>query len=249
MRIAVLADIHGNSWALSAVLEHASRQGVDSTVNLGDIFYGPLDPAGTARLLAAHEMPTVVGNQDRMLLEALANTALAPNPTLDATLAALPPAQQDWLAGLPWVLALSGEVLLCHGTPTSDDTYLLEDVVTGRPQPRSAAYVEAELAGWDYPLVLCGHSHYPRALDTGRRIVVNPGSVGLPAYADDVPPHAVCCGSPHARYAVVDDASGGWRVEFFQVEYDWDAAAACASALGRKDWAICLATGLVGPGL
>ncbi|WP_427982779.1 metallophosphoesterase family protein [Agarivorans sp.] len=42
MRIAVLSDIHSNVFALSAVLSDVSKRGVDVTVNLGDILYGPI---------------------------------------------------------------------------------------------------------------------------------------------------------------------------------------------------------------
>ena len=243
MRLAVLADIHGNSFALSAVLEHAGRQGVDRFVNLGDIHYGPLDPAGTALLLAGRPMPTVSGNQDRLLLDPPGRQG----PTLGFVLAALPAWELERLAALPWVMTLEGGVLLCHGTPCDDARYLLDDVDSGLPEPRRPEAVEAELAGWDYPLVLCAHSHVPRALHTGRRLVVNPGSVGLPAYTDDQPPHAMSCGSPHARYAVVERAGAGWRAELFAVDYDWDAAAALAAANGRDDWADCLATGRAEP--
>ena len=67
--IAVLADIHGNRWALEAVLEDIRRRGIREMVNLGDCLYGPLDPAGTARLLLELDMPAVRGNEDRILLD------------------------------------------------------------------------------------------------------------------------------------------------------------------------------------
>ncbi len=41
-------------------------------------------------------------------------------------------------------------------------------------------------------------------------LVVNPGSIGMPAYTDDTPvPHAIETGAPHARYAVVTCGPGG----------------------------------------
>jgi predicted phosphodiesterase len=243
MRLAVLADIHGNSFALAAVLEHAARQGADLFVNLGDIHYGPLDPAGTADLLAGQPMVTIAGNQDRLLL----TPPPEPGPTLAYVLAALSAWELTRLAALPWAMTLEAGVLLCHGTPCDDTRYLLDDVTSGRPVLRPAGDVEADLMGWNYPLVLCAHSHIPRVLDTGRRLVVNPGSVGLPAYADDQPPHAMSCGSPHARYAVLERTGAGWRAELFEVVYDWQAAAALAEANGRADWARCLATGVAEP--
>ena len=46
MRIAAIADVHGNSAALEAVLRDVDRVGADAIVNLGDHFSGPLDAAG-----------------------------------------------------------------------------------------------------------------------------------------------------------------------------------------------------------
>ena len=36
--------------------------------------------------------------------------------------------------------------------------------------------------------VLCAHSHIPGAATTGDKMIINPGSVGLPAYEDPSPP-------------------------------------------------------------
>jgi hypothetical protein len=45
-RIAVIADAHGNSHALRAVLEDVLATGVGETIVLGDMING-LDPSGT----------------------------------------------------------------------------------------------------------------------------------------------------------------------------------------------------------
>jgi hypothetical protein len=74
--------------------------------------------------------------------------------------------------------------------------------------------------------------------------VLNPGSVGLPAYRETTEPTWACgAGSPHARYALLHRENGRWRIEPRVVTYPWDAAAAAARAAGRKDWAVPLATG------
>ena len=52
-RFAVIADIHGNADALSAVLADIDRRGIGTVVNLGDHFSGPLAAAETARSAAA----------------------------------------------------------------------------------------------------------------------------------------------------------------------------------------------------
>jgi len=246
--VAVLADIHGNADALRAVLADAARRGATRFVNLGDSFYGPLEPAATWQLLRDTPMDTVLGNQDRILLDPA--SPMAGLPAFRAARQGLGRQGLSWLAGLPATRIVDETLFLCHGTPKSDTAYLLEDVTSGRPEPRPCAAVEADLA--DVPpgcaVVLAGHSHFPGVAACGRFTVVNPGSVGLPAYDDDSPPHAMAAGSPHARYALLtpaDAANAGapWSVELLAVAYDWERAAGLAQANGRPDWAHWLATG------
>jgi predicted phosphodiesterase len=242
--LAVLADIHGNADALAAVLRDAEQHGATRFVNLGDTLYGPLDPAGTWRMLRAMPMDTVLGNQDRILLDL--NGPMAGAPAFRAAREALGGEGLAWLAALPATRVTDGSIFLCHGTPASDTAYLLEDVSTGRPVQRDRAAIGADLAAVPHgcTLILTGHSHHQGMAVCGRITVVNPGSVGLPAYGDDAPPHAMASGSPHARYALVSPSPAGWDVQFMAVAYDWERAARLAEANGRSDWARWLATGL-----
>jgi hypothetical protein len=78
------------------------------------------------------------------------------------------------------------------------------------------------------------------------RLVINPGSIGLPAYTDTEPvKHSMEMGAPHARYAVLDrkKAADPWKVTFRVVAYDWEGAAARAASKDREDWAHALRTG------
>jgi hypothetical protein len=135
---------------------------------------------------------------------------------------------------------------MVHGTPGSDLEYWLETVIAPQGlRPATVDEVTARAAGVQAPLVLCGHTHVPRAmqLDDGR-LIVNPGSVGLQAYDDDMPyPHLVENGTPHARYALLEKREYGWQVELLAVPYDWRPAAALAARNGRADWEIALRTG------
>jgi hypothetical protein len=71
----------------------------------------------------------------------------------------------------------------------------------------------------------------------GLKHIVNPGSVGLQAYTDDAPePHAMECGSPHARYAVLSRAGDQWSIEAVSLPYAWNKAAGAARRNGRNDW-------------
>ena len=68
MRIAAVSDIHGNLFALDAVLADIARRGVYLIVNLGDIVSGPLLPLDTAQRLMALGLPTIRGNHERQVL-------------------------------------------------------------------------------------------------------------------------------------------------------------------------------------
>jgi predicted phosphodiesterase len=241
--VAVLSDIHGNRWALEAVLADIRRRGVRDMVNLGDSLYGPLDPAGTAEILMELAMPTVRGNEDRILLDD--PTRHPDSPSLPFVLSSLASGHFRWLRGLPPVIDALAGMFLCHGTPGSDNEYLLWDVQPGRRARRQAPAIAARLPGVDRPIVLCGHDHLPARIDLpGGRTVIDPGSVGLPAYRDALPfPHAMEAGSPHARYAMIQRASSGFEVEPITVAYDWHSAALAAEQNGRPDWAVALRTG------
>jgi predicted phosphodiesterase len=213
--IAVISDIHGNRWALAAVLADIARRRIATVINLGDSLCGRLDPAGTADLLIAAAIPSIAGNQDRVLYEAQ-----------------------------PKTLA-HGDLLFCHGTPSSDETYLLEQVTPHGVQLADHATILGRLGDTTARVVLCGHSHQPRVVALpGGRLAVNPGSVGLPAYTEDTPYfHVMEAGSPHARYAVLEEREGAWSVEIVATPYAWHEAASTARRNGRADWAEWIETG------
>lgn len=246
-RIAVLADIHANIWALDAVLSDVRRQGADVLLNLGDSLYGPLEPRATfERLRNEGVLLTVRGNQDRQIYDASEQDRRG-NPTLNFVIEDLGAEAILWLRSIPETAVFENEVFLCHGTPSSDETYLLEDVASGRPLLRPESEIERLLGDVRHPVVLCGHTHIPRLIRlVSGQIILNPGSVGLAAYSDDQPiPHAMENYSPHASYAVLTKATGGWDMAFHKVAYDFEKASQVAVARGRKDWAKSIATGRV----
>ncbi len=231
MRIAVIADIHGNSAALDAVMAEIRAAAPDLTVNLGDCLSGPLDGRGTADRLRALGLPTVAGNHDRWLvdrpLEAMGRWERHVFPQLGAD-------DLAWLRAMPPRIEAEG-VLFCHGTPRSDEVFWLDRPRDGRMQLADAGAIEAEATGESAPLILCGHTHVPRvARLADGRLVVNPGSVGSPAYLDPRPP-APCrmeMGAPDARYALVTRTGGRWRAELRHVPYDPAPMVALAHAAG-----------------
>ena len=245
MRIAALSDVHGNLLALDAVLADIASQRVDITVNLGDLLSGGLQPAETADRLMGSALPTVRGNHERQLLTMPSEQMSRSDRLAHATLR---PEHTRWLRSLPATLAVADGVLAFHGSPTDDLEYLLETVEKTGARPATQREVLARLndhTAW--ALLLCGHTHLQRAvrLPSGT-LVVNAGSVGWPAYQDDVPyPHVMAAGTPHARYAIVDDSAGRWGVTFRAVQYPWEHAARIAETNDRPDVARALRTGQV----
>jgi putative phosphoesterase len=245
MRIAIVSDIHGNIWALEAVLADIRKQGADVIVNAGDLLSGPLEPSATADLLMSLDLPTVRGNHERQLLACEHQRGGAADQFAFENTSK---SQRDWLADIPSQLVLSDEVFVCHGTPSNDLFYFLERVSSAGARLASRVEVEQHADGIQQGLILCGHSHKPRTFTiSGGRLVVNPGSVGLQAYDAHLPfYHTSENGSPHARYAICEMTEDGWNVSHRCVDYAYDKAVMAAKRNGRQDWAIALETGLVG---
>ncbi|MDP2826710.1 MAG: metallophosphoesterase family protein [Sulfuritalea sp.] len=244
MRIAVLSDIHGNLAALQAVVEDFGRRQVDAVVNLGDSLSGPLLPAETAQFLMAQDWVHLAGNHERQILTL---TQPGCDPSDAYARSQLGAAELDWIASLRPSHAWSEEIFLCHGTPANDAEYFLESVEPGRLRSATAAEISSRLGAISASVVVCGHTHVPRMVRTASgQMLVNPGSVGQPAYDDDQPVyHAVESGAPDARYAVIESQGARWSAQLIAVPYDHPAMAALARRHGRPDWEHILRFGYV----
>jgi putative phosphoesterase len=235
MRLGIISDVHGNLVALEHVLADLKTRAPDLVVNLGDCVSAPLWPRETYELLETLRLPTVRGNHDRWLTE-LPDAWMTPSARFAS--AALTSEQRQALGALPASIAVAEGILAVHGTPTIDTEYLLEENVVGRLALVTAQKLDERLANVVAGLVLCGHSHHQHAtMAFGGRMVVNPGSVGCPRYADNADPSVAEAGSPHARYAIATRRGKRWSVELIALEYDWSVVAQHARRNGRKDWA------------
>ena len=186
MRVAVLADIHGNLPALEAVLAEPDVAAADRVVLLGDIALGPM-PAESLDLLASlgERAVWVHGNCEREVVTAYDGKSV-PGPSAEgarATAALLDEQHRDLLDGLPLTVTLDvagvGPALFCHATPRRDDEFVLVD--------SPLAVWRRALDGVSQPLVVMGHTHMPfdrlrrrapgRQPRQRRNVVRRPGSV------------------------------------------------------------------------
>ncbi|MBM0259091.1 metallophosphoesterase [Micromonospora sp. 4G55] len=210
-RVAVLSDIHGALPALEAVLAEPDVTAADLIVLTGDIAAGP-QPVEVLDLLASlgDRACWVGGNADRELVEARAGR---PSPIEVSNWAAgqLRDDHVARLAALPLTVTLPvsglGQVLFCHATPRNDEEVVLVD-----SRMQRWAEVFAGLPA-EVGTVVCGHTHMPFTRLVDRRLVVNPGSVGMPY------------GGAGAWWALL-----GQGVQLRRTGYDVDAACARVTA-------------------
>lgn len=245
MRFAAIADVHGNHLALEAVAADIREQGIDTIVNLGDMASSPLEAGRTMDALMALDAVHVLGNHDRCLIDRPPEKMGAWDRPAYAQLDAK---HLDWLRNVPPTLVYRDQVFLCHATPGNDDRYWLETVMPdGSVRLSTREAIEKEAEGISQSLILCGHTHIARAVRLGDgRMVVNPGSVGVPGFSYNVPyPHLIEAGTPDARYAVLELVGSEWQVSFRHVPYDHAAMAALAQQKGFAEFASALATGWV----
>jgi len=241
--VAVLSDIHGNIRALEAVLSDVQRRGIEQVVQLGDALYGPFDPRPVADQLLSAGWRSVAGNEDRCLTSAFESSS--ESPTARFTKRWLSHEHLGLLASWPSILTWDGATAF-HGSAGDDTRYFLTRLtVNERTEPIPAAELRASLPNTDSRLILCGHDHLPRVVRLSEGpLIVNPGSVGCPAYTDDHPvSHRVENGSPHARYAVIHSWDGDMEAELVSVEYPWEDAAREAEENGFPNWGTWIRTG------
>lgn len=156
MRVAAIADVHGNLIALEAVRAHLRGAAPDVIVNLGDLVSGPFDPAGGADAQMALACSTSAGNHERQVLEG----SIGPSDAIARSL--LSRSHLDRIGSLPGTLSrVDGQVFACHGSPHGGDLEdLLEDVGTGQARLDTTRAIKARLEGIaEAKVVLCEHTH------------------------------------------------------------------------------------------
>jgi putative phosphoesterase len=205
VRVALIADIHGNLDALKAVLADANRSGLTIFLNAGDAVGFGIYPSQVIQVVRSARFLSAVGNVDLDTLDALRNPKN--NGALGSAIKELSPSDIAYLESLPREMRLEiadKRVLVTHGTPDSVDEHIYPD------SPEERLREIATKASAD--VIITGHSHTQMKRVVDGVIFINPGSVGRPVDGD-----------PKAEYAVL--SFNPFTVEFRRVSYDVEALA------------------------
>ena len=223
MRYLILSDIHSNLEALEACVRCGKQAGYDSVLCCGDIVgYGP-SPVEAIDGIRALNAVTIRGNHDRVAAGLDEATQFNPHArhAVYWTRAVLPDSYREYLAQLPvGPLEITPQAQLVHGALTHEDDYIFTE-----------ADADENFVLTDKAITFFGHSHFPVVFssngkgdalqatsyefdefiavkcESGKKLLVNPGSVGQPRDGD-----------ARASFAIWDaDRS---RIEFYRVEYD-----------------------------
>jgi putative phosphoesterase len=211
MRIAILADAHGNQFGFFAALVDAKEKQPDLIVCAGDMLC--CFPGGPQILsaLLSENIPCVRGNSDDLMLEWLRSEPASPirsSPQFLPLRKACARFQESDLEIVDqWPLTTLLEdatpkatVLLCHGTPESN-THSIADF--------SSAPVASHLKSVTANVVVAGHYHHQWSQEVNGTLLVLVGSCGMP-----------CAGGTNAQYTILDIGKAGIQVSHQSVEYD-----------------------------
>jgi diadenosine tetraphosphatase ApaH/serine/threonine PP2A family protein phosphatase len=197
MRYLVLSDLHANLEALDAVLADADRRAWDRCVVLGDLVgYGADPDAVLDRVRERRPSLVIRGNHDKVVSGVTDGAGFNPLALAAAMWSRdnIRPENLSWLQELPPGPRQApdyGDLVLCHGSPVDEETYILDHETA-----------HAAFDGVTFRFCLFGHTHYPLTigssngdllvevpsgeeggtvrLQESERYLINPGSIGQP---------------------------------------------------------------------
>ncbi len=230
MRIGLIADIHGNAFALDVVLAELERDRPDEIICLGDVAALGPQPREILARLRAIGCPVVMGNTDAWLAAWPPAEAISPAvfALTEWCAAQLSPDDLAYIRTFPPVVERSlgnGTTLLCvHGSPRSYDDDLRAETPTDA--------LDAMLGGTTASIIAGGHTHLQMLRRHGAMRLVNPGSVGLPGVGP-APPYNT---DVHwAEYAVLDVDGGRTEISLRRTPLDLSVMIAAAQASGMPE--------------
>ncbi len=178
MKVGILSDIHGNSDALTRVLEDASDKAVEKFLVLGDIVGYYYHPEEVIKLLSKLPHEIIRGNHE-VILQDIQEKKIDKKIIMnkygsghEVALQNLSKNTLNWLYSLPLQKSLEVDGVhfqMNHGSPWNYDEYIYPDADTK---------VLDKCDSEKHDFVLIGHSHYAFSYKCEYSILINSGSVG-----------------------------------------------------------------------
>ncbi len=209
MRVAVLADIHGNLAACEAVLEDIQRQSPDYIVAAGDLAMRGSHPAETVDLLVDRCDALLMGNTDAYLAGIYLAGAYREaehwkTELLQWTREQLGSERLKLLGELPFSVRYSPrrgqDLFVCHANPKNLEESLEPTLDEGTIR-RLLQHVDATAMAF-------GHLHFPYRRRVGKLVIADVASAGIPRDGDLRPAWGLFTWTPR-----------GWRVQIRRVRY------------------------------
>lgn len=212
MKIAVLSDIHGNMFALRAVLEDMKQYGIERIFCLGDLAMAGPEPNKTIDFVKTQDWTVIQGNTDEMIayfsdevFENVKQNAPIMANALEQDVLDITTENKNYLKNLPVNKSIELEglkILFVHGSPRRNNENIFPNM--------DMNIIEDIFTDVDADVVFCGHTHMPCGYQTKSKItVVNDGSVGRPFTE-----------KPLACYVIADINKGNIEIEHRMVDYD-----------------------------
>lgn len=221
MRLAILADVHANIFALEKVLRDIEIQKVDQTICVGDLVGYATYPNEVIDLIRKNKILTIQGNYDESVAEDLLACGCDYKDVKKMEMAGMSLVwsqdtvtldNKEWLKNLPkeYRMEIAGkDVYFAHGSPRKNNEYLYAE---------SDAIYDI-LEEYDFDILICGHTHKPYIKVVGDRCIVNAGSAGKPKH-----------GNPRATYVILEITEKSVDFISREVEYDFEKTAAAIEA-------------------
>ena len=182
MRLAIIADVHGNIAALQFVMDDIRKEGIEKLIVLGDlVMLGPDPESVMSTVHASNPICWIKGNTDMWLEEM--SCGWEPKTLREKNLfkyyrfaeSKLTETDIRFLSNLPIkksVRVADTAILCVHGSPRSVTEIMDHRIPIGE--------MEEIVEGIDETIVLCGHSHFPYIGLIRDKHIFNVGSVGRP---------------------------------------------------------------------
>jgi len=208
-RIAVIADIHSNLFALEAVIEDLEKQQVDEIIVAGDLVGRGPQGSAVVRRIQGLGWPCIRGNHEDYVINFYKGKIPEDWKTSEEWSAArwmgdeMDEETIEFIDALPMTMtsSLEPDLRLYHGSPNAYN----EGIGSWTQEEQLSDYIDAI----EENLLVCAHTHRPWSYESAQGMIVNVGSVGLPFNGDT-----------RAQYAIFHREDGRWQVEFRQVDYD-----------------------------